>query len=262
MNLEISVLGSGSSGNSIYINNGQISILIDAGMSGKEINRRLKKCDTSVEKIDAILLTHEHNDHILGAGVLSRKCDIPVYANELTWDAAEKNLGKIKKGNCRIIDGDFSLGQLDISCFSISHDARDPVGYTLCSQGKKIGVATDMGYMKEEVKRELQNLDFLIIESNHDYEMLTQGSYPPYLKKRIKGPQGHLSNDDTAELLPELIKHKLPHILLAHLSKDNNLPDLAYITIKNRLEEAGLKVGQDLEIDFTFRDRPTKIYSV
>lgn len=262
METKISVLGSGSSGNAIYLSTGQRNILIDAGMSGQEIDRRLQKCGSRVEELEAVVLTHEHNDHIQGAGVLSRKCDIPIYANELTWAGAEKNLGKIKSDNQQIISREFSLGKIDFSCFSVSHDARDPVGFVIHCQDKKIGIATDLGCVNDNLKEYLQGLDFLILESNHDYEMLTQGPYPPYLKKRIKSSRGHLSNDVAAEFLPELLTESRPQVLLAHLSEENNLPELAYITIKNRLEDEGLEVGEDIEIDFTYPERPTELYKV
>ena len=260
--MKVSVLGSGSSGNSIYLSYRGTSILIDAGMSGREINRRLQKCDSTIEELDAVFITHEHNDHITGAGVISRRCDIPIFANKLTWEALDGEIGSIKPDNKKLISGSLSMGPFFLSSFSISHDARDPIGYVVRTEGGSVGIGTDMGYVNSEVKHQLKDLDFLIIESNHDYEMLMQGSYPPHLKRRIKSKQGHLSNDAAAEILPDLMEKKLPRILLAHLSRDNNMPDLAYITIKNRLEAAGLKVGSDLDIEFTYHDRPTKLFCV
>lgn len=262
MKVKISVLGSGSSGNCIYIKDGKTAILIDAGMSGKEIERRLKACGGYLDDISAILLTHEHIDHIHGAGILSRRCDIPLYANNLTWQAACDKLGKIKKKNRQVFSGDFMVGDLGMEPVSISHDASDPVGYIVNVANKKIAIATDMGYMSEEIKQKLYGFDFLIIEANHDYEMLTNGSYPAYLKKRILGKKGHLSNDDTAAILPELINGHQPCILLAHLSKDNNRPELAYITIKNNLQDNGLHIDRDLNLNFTYREKPTEVYKI
>lgn len=262
MKLKVSVLASGSSGNSIFISNGKIRLLIDAGLSGKKITDRLKSCNINGEDIDAILVTHEHQDHVKGVGILSRRYDLPIYANELTWEGAFSCLGKIEDNNIKIFNKDFMVGSLGIEPFSISHDARDPVGYIIHAGDKKIGIATDMGYVSKAIKEKLTGLDFLIIESNHDLEMLMAGSYPPYLKKRIRSKHGHLSNDATAALLPEIVNSNYPSILLAHLSKDNNIPDLAYITIKNNLEDKGLIIGEDLELDFTYRDRPTSIYEV
>ncbi|MFW6269050.1 MAG: MBL fold metallo-hydrolase [Bacillota bacterium] len=262
MSIKISVLASGSSGNSILIASKKRTILIDAGLSGKELVKRINKCDINEGSIDAILVTHEHSDHIKGAGILSRKLDLPVYANRLTWQEAESCMGKIKKENKKIFEEEFMIGDLGIIPYQISHDAEDPVGYIIHYKNKKIGIATDMGCVTEEVKSRLQDLDFLILEANHDLEMLMTGSYPYYLKQRIKGEEGHLSNDATADLIPKLVNGKCPHILLAHLSKDNNRKEVAYITIKNILEENNLKIGENLKLDFTYRDKPTSLYEV
>ncbi len=262
MKINISVLGSGSSGNSIYIDYCGKGILIDAGLSGKKTCDRLKKCGLEIDTLEAILLTHEHQDHIKGAGILSRKCNLPLYANEKTWEAACNKLGKVKEKNQHIIKDEFMIGDIGIKPFSISHDASDPVGYILQCADKKIAIATDMGYITPEIREQLKGMDFLIIEANHDLELLMRGSYPPSLKKRIRGKRGHLSNDDTADLLPKIINSNNPCILLAHLSKDNNIPDLAYITIKNSLEKNQIKIGQDLELGFTYREKPTKVYQV
>ncbi|MFW5991619.1 MAG: MBL fold metallo-hydrolase [Halanaerobiaceae bacterium] len=262
MKFKISVLASGSSGNSIYIAGEKTNILIDAGLSGKEIEKRMNKIGVYPDELDAILVTHEHSDHLKGVGVLSRRYDLPVYANELTWGEAEKCVGKIEKGNCRIFKDDFMVGELGISSFDIPHDAAAPVGYIIHNGDCKIGHATDMGFVPAEVEERLKGLDLLIIESNHDLEMLMNGSYPWPLKNRINGARGHLSNDDTADLLPRVIGSNFPRILLAHLSKDNNIPELAYITIKNKLEDKGLCIDQDLRLDFTYRHRPTGLYEV
>ncbi len=262
MKLEISVLASGSSGNSIYIGDGKNNILIDAGLSGKKIERRLKMIDKDPECIDAILVTHEHCDHIKGVGVLSRRFNIPIYANDLTWQGAIDSLGKITEENCRIFKEAFMIGEFAIDPFSIPHDANDPVGFIVNYKNKKIGIATDMGYMPERVKDKLKKADFLVIESNHDLEMLMNGSYPWSLKNRIRGEKGHLSNDDTAAILPELISDNCPSVLLAHLSKDNNNPDVAYITIKNILEKEGLQLEKDVKMNFTYRDKPTQLYNI
>ncbi|MFW5981863.1 MAG: MBL fold metallo-hydrolase [Halanaerobiaceae bacterium] len=262
MKLKVSVLASGSSGNAIYISDEKTSILIDAGLSGVEIERRLKKIDIAAEDLDAILITHEHSDHIKGVGVLSRRYDLPIYANDLTWKGSERKLGKIKPYNCQVFKGEFMIGNLGISPFSISHDAGDPVGYIINCGERKIGHATDMGYVSKEIEENLRGLDFLIIESNHDFEMLMSGSYPWHLKNRIRGEKGHLSNDDTADLLPRIIGSNFPRILLAHLSKDNNMPELAYITARNSLEDKGFVIGEDLELEYTYRHKPTQVFEV
>lgn len=262
MKLEVSVLASGSSGNSIYISGGKTNILIDAGLSGKKIEKRMTQIGVSPDELDAILVTHEHSDHVKGVGVLSRRYDLPVYANDLTWQSAEKCIGRIENDNCKIFKNEFMVGELGISPFNISHDAVAPVGFIIKCGKYKIGHATDMGFVPLEVEEGLKDLDLLIIESNHDLEMLMSGSYPWPLKNRINGAEGHLSNDDTADLLPRVIGSNFPRILLAHLSKDNNIPELAYITIKNNLEDKGLQIGKDLHLNFTYRNRPTELYEV
>jgi phosphoribosyl 1,2-cyclic phosphodiesterase len=262
MEISVSVLASSSSGNSIYIACGKTRLLIDAGLSGKEIDDRLKKIGARGDELDAILVTHEHTDHIKGVGVLSRRYDLPIYANDLTWQGSAESLGTINEKNCRVFSNDFMIGDLEIKPFSIPHDANDPVGYIISSGKNRIGVATDMGYIPERIKKLLWGLDILIIEANHDLDMLMTGNYPWSLKRRITGEKGHLSNDDTAATLPGLINSNFPCILLAHLSKDNNIPELAYITVKNSLEDAGLNIGKDLRLNFAFREKPTQIYHV
>jgi phosphoribosyl 1,2-cyclic phosphodiesterase len=258
--VKVSVLASGSSGNSVFVSDKRTNILIDAGISGKEISKRLGQIGMDAGNIDAILLTHEHIDHIKGVGVLSRRYDIPIYANELTWKGATEELGKIKEKNCKIFDENFMLGHLGITPFSIPHDANDPVGFVINKGLINVGVATDMGYVPEEVKKMLKGMDLLIIEANHDLDMLMTGSYPIYLKDRIRGKLGHLSNDDTAAVLPELIGSNFPRILLSHLSKDNNIPELAYITVKNNLKDKGLKLETDLRLGFAFQSRATELF--
>ncbi|MFW5985852.1 MAG: MBL fold metallo-hydrolase [Halanaerobiales bacterium] len=262
MKCEISVLASGSSGNSIFIKGNNIKVLIDAGLSGKEIERRLNKIGEDAENINAILVTHEHNDHINGAGVLSRRYDIPIYANQLTWEGATKKIGSVKEKNCRLFNNVFMLGDIGFEPFSISHDALDPVGFIVHVARKRIVIATDMGQITPTVREKLAAPDFMIIEANHDLDMLMNGSYPQSLKRRIRGKEGHLSNDDTASLLPEILEDNSPRILLAHLSQDNNDPRVALLTVKNNLEEYGFQVGKDLKLDCAFREKPTRKYII
>ena len=262
MSLEISVLASGSSGNSIVIKNNNNAILIDCGLSGKELCKRLNKCGIKAEQLNSILVTHEHSDHIKGVGILSRKCDLPIYARKATWNQIDEKIGNIDEKNCCIFKGDFMIEDFGIRPFSISHDAVDPVGYIINYKNTKIGIATDMGCITPEIKKKLKGLDFFVLEANHDLEMLMNGSYPYYLKKRIKSKKGHLSNDESAEVLPDLIKDNFPRILLAHISQENNNPQVAYMTIENRLKREGLEVGKHLKMDYTFREKPTKLYKV
>lgn len=260
MRVETAVLASGSDGNSTYIRAGNFSVLIDAGLSGKELERRMKSLGIDPSSIDALLITHEHNDHIKGVGVLSRRYNIPIFANQGTWTAAEKKLGKIKKQNRQVFKGDFMIGDLGFIPYQISHDAEDPVGYICRAADKKIVLATDTGVLAAKTASKLKGADLFILESNHDLEMLMTGSYPYFLKNRIKSDDGHLSNDAAAELLPELLEDNFPTVILAHLSKENNNPKVAYITVNNVLREAGFEVDKDLRMGCAAQDKSTPLF--
>jgi len=260
--INVSVLASGSSGNSIYINDGKNSFLVDAGLSGKKIVNRLKKIDVHPDEIDGIFITHEHKDHIKGVGILSRRLDVPIYANDETWASCNHELGKLKEKNIKVFDKEFSFGDFDIRTIRISHDASAPVAYVVNRNNKKIILATDMGYINDELMEELNDVDLLLSESNHDIDMLMSGSYPRFLKNRIRGNQGHLSNDAAAEILPKIINGKCPNILLGHLSKENNNPKVAYMTVENILKQEGLIVDQDLRLDLTYQNKPTRVYEI
>ena len=261
--LKVSALASGSSGNSIYIESEEKNILIDAGLSGKEINRRLERIDRQVEDIDLILVTHEHNDHVHGVGVLARKCDIPIYATAGTWAKAEEKIGNIKgRQQKEIKQKEFTIADCKIRPFAISHDAQEPVGYTIKSSSAKIAVATDTGEITSELREQVMGSDLVVLESNHDLEMLKIGPYPWHLKKRIMGEEGHLSNDDAAAFAVELAQNSAQRILLAHLSQDNNVPELAFLTIKNMLIEAGIELGTDLELSFAHQDQASKLFTI
>jgi len=260
--LEIAVLASGSSGNAIYLNEGNITLLIDAGLSGKEIERRMKKIARNPADLDALLITHEHGDHIKGAGVLARRYNIPIYATEGTWKAAEKKLGKLKSRQKRLTKERWQLGGLTIESFPIPHDAAEPVGYTFSNEEIKVGLATDMGYITSEITEALQGLDCLLLEANHDLDLLREGSYPVRLKRRIRSEGGHLSNEETARWLPEILassRSNYPVVFLSHLSAENNRPELAYLTVKNSLKEAGYNIGDDLILKCAPRREPGKL---
>jgi phosphoribosyl 1,2-cyclic phosphodiesterase len=161
-----------------------------------------------------------------------------------------------------VIAKGLEIGDLEINSFKTSHDAVDPVGFSFQSKGQKVAVATDIGCMSKEIIENLAESDLVILESNHDLEMLKAGPYPWHLKKRIMGEEGHLSNDDAADTVVKLVKSSVKRILLAHLSKDNNIPELAYLTIKNMIVEAGMELGQDLELDFAHRDQVSKLFKI
>jgi len=221
------VLGSGSKGNATYIESGGTGILIDAGMSGAELQKRLASIGVELAAIDAIMVTHEHNDHIQGVGVLSRRVKIPVYANSATFSAASKTINKLFSYNEFETGGSFHFRNLEIHPFSISHDTEDPVGFRISDGNVSLGYCTDTGKISRLMQHRLASCQALILESNHDIEMLQTGTYPLYLKQRIRSGQGHLDNVQAATFLQELLHDKLQHVVLAHLSEENNHPEIA-----------------------------------
>jgi phosphoribosyl 1,2-cyclic phosphodiesterase len=225
--LTVCVLASGSKGNAVYISNGETSILLDAGLSGIEIERRLSARGLSPQTLDAIIVSHEHNDHIQGVGVLSRRFGLPIYMNRKTGRATLSLLGDLSERQFFECGSAFRVKTLTINPFSVSHDAQDPAGFTVQQNSTKIGIATDLGIATSMVKEHLKNCRLMIIEANHDPAMLLQGPYPWPLKQRIKSRSGHLSNIDTRRLLQELMHDALEHVILAHLSEINNTPQKA-----------------------------------
>ena len=264
MTIKFCSLASGSSGNSQYIETEKIKVLVDVGLSGKRTQELLSSIEVEANTIDCILITHEHKDHIKGAGILSRRFNIPIYANENTWNNMRLELGKIKEENIKVFktNCDFEIGDLGIASFKVFHDAIEPVGYSFYNKGKKISIVTDTGCIDNEIKNKIRNSNLLVIESNHDTEMLRLGSYPWFLKKRVSGEQGHLSNDDAGNLLKEVLMGNNEKVLLGHLSRENNFPELAYQTVSNILNESGINVHNDISLDVTFRDKATKVYKL
>jgi phosphoribosyl 1,2-cyclic phosphodiesterase len=221
--LAVCVLASGSKGNAIYISDGATAILVDAGLSGIEIKRRLKSRGLNPKDLDAIVVTHEHSDHIQAVGVLSRQLKLPVYLNR-------KIESRASIGNCvhdiRTFQcgSTFQIKNLIVHPFAISHDATNPVGFTFGQNGKRIGLATDLGTITPMLTANLKHCHLLIIEANHDADMLVSGPYPWPLKQRIQSHTGHLSNEQSKNLLMALQHRRLEHVILAHLSETNNTP--------------------------------------
>jgi phosphoribosyl 1,2-cyclic phosphodiesterase len=232
--LSVCVLASGSKGNAIYISDGTCSILLDAGLSGKAIELRMREKDLDPAALTAVLVSHEHSDHIQGVGVLSRRYNLPVYIAKNTLKAAPQ-LGRLHEANYFECGQGFSIGSLSIHPFSISHDAADPAGFTFQQNGAKIGIATDLGIATTMVKEHLKDCILIVLEANHDSDMLINGPYPWPLKQRIKGRSGHLSNHDSSALLKEIQHDQLKYVVLAHLSETNNTPDMAYQTVGEAL---------------------------
>ncbi|GIO32826.1 MULTISPECIES: MBL fold metallo-hydrolase [Paenibacillus] len=260
MGISFTVLSSGSTGNATVVRNEETTLMIDAGLSAKRIDELLQERDVTGEEIDGILVTHEHSDHIKGLGAVARKYDLPIYANEKTWEAMEKSIGKIAEEN-RVVLGTGEVrdfGSLRVESFGISHDAAEPVGYCFYDGDEKLSVATDLGYMSDKVKQAISDSNVLVLESNHDIEMLRMGRYPWNIKRRILGDMGHLSNVDAGEALSELLTGDLKRTYLAHLSRDHNMMDLAKMTVRDSMEERGcFYKDSEFKLCDTYYDRPT-----
>jgi phosphoribosyl 1,2-cyclic phosphodiesterase len=242
-NLAICILASGSRGNAIFVSSGSTSILIDAGLSGIEIERRLKHRGLCPKNLDAILVSHEHTDHIQGVGVLSRRFKLPVYLNAGTQKAALSQLGNLHHFENFECGTTFRINDLSIHPFSISHDAQDPVGFTVNQNGTKIGIATDLGIATSMVKDHLKECVLLVLEANHDEDMLINGPYPWPVKQRIKSRTGHLSNEASKTLLNEIQHDGLKHVMLAHLSETNNTPQKAVNEVRQALTRCIATIG-------------------
>ncbi len=229
-------IASGSSGNCIYVGSDNTHILIDAGISAKRIVKGLEDMDIKPDELSGILVTHEHSDHIQGIGVLSRKYHVPIYSTAGTGKGilGYSSLGKFDEELLHSIecDKEFKLGDIEIEGFRISHDANEPCAYVAKNNGKKVAVATDMGVFDEYTVDHLKGLDALLLEANHDVKMLQVGTYPYYLKQRILGNRGHLSNENSGRLLSRILHDDFKGVLLGHLSKENNYERLAYETVK------------------------------
>jgi phosphoribosyl 1,2-cyclic phosphodiesterase len=251
-------LYSGSSGNSIFASTSNTKILVDAGLPGKSIEKALDHIGENPSDIDGLFVTHEHIDHTKGVGVLSRKYNIPIYANSPTWDAMSKTIGKIKEHNIKVLQNNYtSIKDMDIVSYKISHDAAAPSGYSLSCKNKKACIATDLGFFSTEICKTLEDADVVLLESNHDVQMLKFGPYPYNLKRRILSNIGHLSNDDCGNAIVNITNNKFKKIILGHLSKTNNYPELAYQTVVNILSEAGINLDKDLTVSVAKRDMPS-----
>lgn len=262
MKLKFCSLYSGSSGNCQYIKTENSTILVDAGLSGKKIQQGIVNIGEDPQKIDAIFITHEHVDHVQGAGIMSRKLNVPIYANEKTWEAMSSYIGNISSENIKILDECVEVGDMSIKPFDISHDAAHPVGYNIFYKNKKISLVTDTGCINDEIVRSIMNSDLLLIESNHDEDMVLIGPYPWPLKRRVLGEFGHMSNDTAGGLIAKVVKRGTEIVLLGHLSKENNFPQLAYKTVENILKENSIDVNPGICLDMTYRDKSSKIYEI
>lgn len=251
--LSFSILASGSSGNCTYIECGQDAYLVDAGLSGKKVEALMASIGRHPRDLKGILITHEHKDHIHGVGVLSRKYDLPIYANSQTWLALDKMLGNIAPHNRMIFEAETfrELGSLDVQSYEVSHDAVQPQFYAFQKGNKQFVMLTDTGYVSDRLRGLLKNADAYLIESNHEIEMLRYGPYPWRIKQRILSDKGHLCNEDGALAVCDLMGDKSKHIYLGHLSRENNTKEIAMKTMEQILERHDIAPGKDLHLHMT-----------
>ncbi|HSW39603.1 MAG TPA: MBL fold metallo-hydrolase [Acidobacteriota bacterium] len=260
MGLTFTLLGSGSTGNSTLVSDGVTHVLVDAGLSGREMAKRLRTYGLEPEKITAIVVSHEHGDHCRGVSPFVKNLDIPVFMTESAFAGSGM---KLKQGRLRsIAPGEsFDVNGICFTGFLVPHDAAEPLGFVIEKSGAKIGIALDLGYLSKLVVERLKGCDAIILESNHDVQMLKAGPYPWALKQRVMSRQGHLSNDSVAEYLANDFDGKAAHVVLAHLSVNNNHPDLAMLSARRALEErTGLHNGSRTKLELSFPDRISRTY--
>ena len=242
--LEVTVLASGSSGNALLVRSGDCCVLVDAGLSARRLGTCLEACGVAPESLSGILLTHEHGDHTKGLKVFVAKHRVPVFANPLTADHL-KRAGVGARWNLFSSGSGFALGNIEVLPFSVPHDAADPVGFVLRSDGTGFAVLTDLGYATRQVVESVRGVHALLIETNHDEALLQNDTRRPWsVKQRILSRHGHLSNSAAAEIVAEVATDALRHVLLGHLSRDCNSPELAVMAVGSRLEAGGRQAVQ------------------
>lgn len=234
--MEIIALASGSKGNALYVSSGETSVLIDAGISAREVERRLCLFGKSAADLSGIVISHEHIDHIRGVGPLARRFELPVYVTETTYRAAEPGLMKLPLLSLIDPEAPFEIGTLWFSPFLISHDAVEPLGFSLTDGTLRVGVATDLGIVTQLVRENMRGSHVAVIEFNHDPDMLMEGPYPWDLKQRIRGRKGHLSNPMASKFVETIFHADLEKVVLAHLSETNNTPEVAMQSLGERIE--------------------------
>ncbi|MEH6889558.1 MBL fold metallo-hydrolase [Bacillus sp. JJ864] len=264
MSLHFSVLASGSTGNALYVGTEREKLLVDAGLSGKAMEALFQQAELDINSISGILVTHEHSDHIKGLGVLARKYHLPIYANEKTWNAMEHLVGNIPADQKFVFSiGEVkTFGDIEVESFGVSHDAAEPMFYAFHHNGRKLALITDTGYVSDRMKGVIKGANAFVFESNHDVEMLRMGRYPWSVKRRILSDVGHVCNEDAALAMTDVITDETKHIYLAHLSLDNNMKELARMSVAQVLEERGLAVGEAFQLHDTDPKMPTKIQYV
>ncbi len=253
-------LYSGSSGNCSFIHSDNTKILIDCGVSMRKIDTALSFINTDLKNIDGILITHEHSDHISSLSMICKKYNIPIYANSKTLDSIKQDIPNELK-NIFNTNEKFEIGDLKVFPFSIPHDAIDPCGFSISHNDKKISIATDIGHMENSIIDNICGSSFVLLESNYEPNMLQYSRYPYYLKKRIVGPNGHLSNEEAGNTICTLIKNGVSNISLGHLSKCNNFPELAYQTVMDTIISSKVDIS-NLNLSVSHRDKIDNIVNI
>ncbi|MEW5737254.1 MAG: MBL fold metallo-hydrolase [Thermodesulfobacteriota bacterium] len=254
--LTLCSLGSGSAGNAVYVSDGETSVLIDAGFSGKELQGRMALAGLDPASVRAVVVTHEHQDHLRGVGILCRRLSAAAWFSRETFQASRQAVGKLVDVNLFSPGKQFTVGKLSFAPFSTSHDAADPVGFTVTGGGVKIGIATDLGVATKVVAHHLQGCRAILLEANHDPKMLEEGPYPWHLKQRVRSRLGHLSNQDSRDLLGSVLSPCLGHIILGHLSETNNRPEIALSVVGEALN------GHRAELFAASQGEPAKVVHV
>lgn len=239
--MHFATLASGSSGNAIVVGEGSRNFLVDCGITVKKLLTNLEMLDISLTHLEGIIITHEHVDHIKGVGALARKLKIPVYATQGIWEEMDAKVGTLKPEQKVIINRHTLLAGMDIKLIATSHDSRESYGVKVKGTKFALGIATDSGIVTEEMHRNLQGCDAYVVEANHDVDKLWLGTYPPFLKKRIISNKGHMSNVQLAEALREWLTENTQKVVLAHLSAENNTPQLALTTVLKILRESSVR---------------------
>lgn len=256
-------LYSGSSGNCLFVETDNTKLLIDAGVSLKKIEEGLNNINIDPSSLDGILVTHEHSDHIKSLGSLSKKFDLPVFANQETYDAMPKQVEKISDKNIKRfnVNEKFCINDIEINPFTIHHDAANPCGFNFFNNDKKISIATDIGHIDNDILKKLEGSSFILLESNYDPEVLKYTKYPFLLKQRIAGPNGHLSNNMAGKVINYLLNNGLNTAMLGHLSKESNFPALAYQTVADEIISNGTDISK-INLSVASRDTVSDILHI
>lgn len=256
--------GSGSSGNCYFIGNASRGILIDAGIGVRSIRKYLRNIGVEFENIWGVFVTHDHADHIKAVGPLGEKHRIPIYSTRQVHEGIQRSYCVTEKlySSRKFIEKNetVEVGDFRITAFSVSHDSTDSVGYTVEYKEKRFTFATDLGFVGEEATVHLKQADYIVLEANYDEQKLMTGPYPVHLKKRVAADTGHLSNDQAGQFLSEYYNERMQYIFLCHLSKENNMPELAYTTIQNYLEDKQIVVGTHVQLITLDRLTPSELY--